>query len=177
VRFRTFAFIAATVIATAARAQTAPVPIPYLTYVALNPLGIPFDIVSAEFETAVASGVTVGALGSYTVIDSDRYGTVDAKVRYYPGEVVLSGFSLGMSLGRTHYSTPVSTPTGTDRAALDFATLGLLVDYNWLLGTRHRFVVGTGIGAKRVLASAGDRDRVNIERAYVTGRFVVGLAF
>ena len=27
------------------------------------------------------------------------------------------------------------------------------VDYNWLLGSQHRFLVGTGLGAKRVLAS------------------------
>src|SRR5205823_9451322 len=88
------------VTAAGVRAQS-PARIPYLTYIAVNPLGIPFDIASAEFETALASGITVGALGSYTSLGDDRYTTFDAKVRYYPGEVVLDGFSLGASVGRT----------------------------------------------------------------------------
>ena len=60
------------------------VPIPYRTYIAVNPLGIPFDVASAEMETGVAQGVTVGGQVSYTSLGDDRYSTVDAKVRYYP---------------------------------------------------------------------------------------------
>lgn len=155
------------------------VPIPFRTYVALNPLGIPFDIGSIEVESGVSQGITIGGVGSYSHLGDDRYTTVDLKFRYYPSEVVLNGFSLGLSVGRTHFSTVTNVPvTGSEeRTTLDFPTLGVLVDYNWMLGARRRFVVGAGLGAKRVLASSERRDRVGIDPAYMTARFVVGLAF
>jgi hypothetical protein len=153
--------------------------IPFRTYVALNPLGIPFDIGSIEVESGVSQGITIGGVGSYSHFGDDRYTTVDLKVRYYPSEVVLNGFSLGMSVGRTHFSTVTNVPvTGAEeRATVNFPTLGVLVDYNWMLGARRRFVVGTGLGAKRVLASSERRDHVGLDPAYMTARFVVGLAF
>src|SRR6266550_2267447 len=78
-----------------ARSQSpARIPIPFRTYIAVNPLGIPFDIASVEFETGVAQGVTLGGQGSYTSLGDDRYSTIDAKVRYYPSEIVLRGFSM-----------------------------------------------------------------------------------
>ena len=150
------------------------VPIPYRTYIAVNPLGIPFDVASAELETGVAQGVTVGGQVSYTSLGDDRYTTVDAKVRYYPSEVVLRGFSMGVSGGRTHFTT---RSTDVARQSLDFGTIGLLLDYNWMLGVSHRFIVGTGLGAKRVLANSDDRKAAGIDHAYMTARFVVGLAF
>lgn len=146
--------------------------IPYRTYIAANPLGIPFDIASVEVESGVAQGVTVGGQGSYTSLGDDRYTTFDAKIRYYPSEVVLRGFSMGVSAGRTHYTQRTDV-----RPDLNFGTVGLLLDYNWMLGVRRRFIVGTGIGAKRVLASEDDRKAANLDHAYVTARFVVGLAF
>src|SRR5438552_357191 len=163
------------VAATSARAQSPSlIPIPYRTYIAVNPLGIPFDVASVEVETGVAQGVTAGGQGSYTSLGDDRYSTIDAKVRYYPSEVVLRGFSMGVSAGHTHFTTRSNDVT---RRSLDFATIGLLLDYNWMLGTRHRFIVGSGIGAKRVLANANERDAAGLDHAYMTARFVVGLAF
>jgi hypothetical protein len=161
------------VAATSARSQNpALIPIPYRTYVALNPLGIPFDVASVEIESGVAQGVTVGGQGSYTSLGDDRYTTIDAKVRYYPSEVVLRGFSLGLSAGHTHFSRH-----NVAGESLDFGTIGLLVDYNWMLGLQRRFIVGTGVGAKRVLADADARKAANVDNAYMTARFVVGLAF
>jgi hypothetical protein len=60
---------------------------------------------------------------------------------------------------------------------LDTPTFGVILDYNWMLGAQRRFIVGTGIGAKRILASSDERDRVNLDRAQITGRFTVGIAF
>lgn len=161
------------------------IPIPYRSYVAVDPLGVPFDIFSAEIESAVAAGITIGGAGSYTDFDDDRFTSADLKVRYYPGEVVLRGFALGASIGYLHYSTlngtglvqPDGAPGTPLRHALDTPTLGVLVDYNWLLGTRRRFLVGTGLGAKRILAGEAERNAVDVDRAYVTARFVVGIAF
>jgi hypothetical protein len=46
-----------------------------------------------------------------------------------------------------------------------------------MLGVNRRFLVGTGLGAKRVLAGEGERNRVGLGRAYGTVRFVIGYAF
>jgi hypothetical protein len=160
-----------------ASGQSSRIPIPYRTYVAVNPLGIPFNIAAAEIESAVASGITLGGAASYTVLSHDRYTTFDAKFRYYPSEVVLQGFSLGASVGHSRFSTLVGSPTGDLRSGIDYNTIGLLVDYNALLGARRRFIVGTGVGAKRVLGNADDRDRLGLSDPLLTVRFVVGLAF
>lgn len=175
-RFR--GLLAAAVLFAAARAAGAQgsgtlIPIRYRSYVAINPLGIPFDIGSIEVESAVAPGITTGGVASYTDLDDSRFLSFDFKVRYYPGEVVLRGFSLGLSAGVLRYS---SVPD-TVRQRLTAPALGVLADYNWMLGAERRFLVGTGLGAKRILATHEDRDRVGIDQAYVTVRFVVGLAF
>ena len=46
-----------------------------------------------------------------------------------------------------------------------------------MLGVNRRFLVGTGVGAKRVLAGAAERQTVQLRRAYGTARFVIGYAF
>ena len=153
------------------------IPIPYRTYIAVNPLGIPFNIASAEVESGVANGITVGGAASYTALHHDRYTTFDAKLRYYPSEVVLEGLAIGVSVSHSRYSTLVGSTTGEIRSGLDYNTIGLLADYNFLLGARKRFVIGTGVGAKRVLGNH-DGDAVQPKsNPLVTVRFVVGLAF
>jgi hypothetical protein len=152
------------------------------TFVGANPLGIPFDIVAAEVETAIAPGATVGVVGSYNDIDNTRYTTFDGRFKYYPGEVAMRGFGIGVSLGMTKFRTPEtfgpsSVPSSPTPATLSAGTLGVLVDYNWTQGPSQRFVVGTGVGAKRILAAQDKRDALGLERAYVTARFVIGLLF
>jgi len=160
-----------------ASGQSSRIPIPYRTYVAVNPLGIPFNIGSAEIESAVASGITLGGAASYTAISHDRYTTFYAKLPYYPSEVVLQGFSIGASVGHSRFSTLVGSPTGDVRSGLDYNTIGLIVDYNALFGARKRFVLGTGVGAKRILGHDDDRARLGLSQPLLTVRFVVGLAF
>jgi hypothetical protein len=163
--------------------QGSRVPIANRSYVAFNPMGIPFDIFTAEVESGVAQGITLGGVASHVDIDNDRYTSLDFKFRYYPSEVVLRGFSLGASVGYLGYSTPGAQsnvfPGSADnsRVSMNAPTIGIIIDYNWLLGSQHRFLVGTGLGAKRVLASADQRRTVGLDRAYPTARFTVGLAF
>ncbi len=149
------------------------VPIPTQTYVGFNPLGVPANVFTLELENAVTSGITVGAVGSYIDFDKSRYATADFKVRYYPGEVVLRGFAVGVSAGATRYSHMVSDA----RQSLSAPTAGILLDYNWLLGRSERFLVGTGIGAKRILASESERQRAHVDYATVTTRLILGFAF
>jgi hypothetical protein len=79
----------------------------------------------------------------------------------------------------TRFSRLVFDPGSFDpvRAQLETPTLGVLLDYNWAHGSDRRFVVGLGVGAKRILATRTERERLQLDRAYMTGRFVIGLKF
>lgn len=153
------------------------IPIPTRTYIGFNPLGLPADIGTAELETAVAPGVTFGGVASYIDVDSHRFTTFDFKARYYPAGVVLRGTSVGVSAGYTKFSNVVTTAGVDTRQELNAPTLGILVDHNWIYGRDQRFLIGSGVGAKRVLASSADRDRADVDRAIFTVRLIVGFAF
>jgi hypothetical protein len=149
--------------------------------VAINPFGIPFDIIQVEYERRTGGAASVGGIASYTDIDDDRRTTFDMKVRYYPAADVFNRLSAGLSLGYTRFSTLhfdcSFSSCFESRRALSAPTVGVLLDYNWVQGRERRFVVGIGAGAKRILASEEARERVDIGRAQFTGRFVVGLKF
>ena len=158
----------------------------YRGVIGVNPLGIPFDIVSIEAEGAVAAGITAAAALSHFAPDEDRFTSGDVKVRYYPGETALDGFSVGLGLGFTRRSgldyTAPSVPEqnggcGYPRNSATGPTISALADYNFLLGQRRRFLVGTGVGAKRWMVGRDTRESVDAEKAWVFARFLVGLAF
>jgi hypothetical protein len=161
---------------------------PFIGMVGLNPLGIPFDVFSIEVEGAITSGITVGATGSYNAFGGDigpggrdpRFGSGDVKVRYYPNEVPFRGFAVGLALGVTNFSSRPEAEDGSgllERQKISAPTISIEADYNYLLGARQRFVVGTGVGAKRYLASEEDRSRAGAPRAWAYVRFVLGMAF
>ncbi|MEO9037342.1 MAG: hypothetical protein ABI442_17720 [Gemmatimonadaceae bacterium] len=147
--------------------------IPTRTVIGINPLGLPADIGTIEIESAVAQGITLGATGSYIDVSDTRFTTLEFKLRYYPGDVVLRGLSVGATAGSTRFSNIVND----NRETLVAPTLGLIVDYNWLLGRSEHFLIGTGVGTKRVLASDEARARANVDRAVFTARLIVGVAF
>jgi hypothetical protein len=150
------------------------VPIRYRTYISINPLGIPFDLFSAEVESGIAQGMTLGASASHIDLGDRRYSSADFKFRYYPSEVVLRGISVGANVGMLRYSDIREADV---RESVDTPTIGVILDYNWMLGAQRRFVVGTGVGAKRILASSEERKRVGLDRATFTVRFTLGIAF
>lgn len=177
----------------AARAQTPPPPVvratPYTQTVSINPLGLPFGIYSAEYEVAVpgGGGLAVGVGGTYASDffeddegdggDGSRDVWFEGKVLYYPSEVALRGFSTGLTLGYHNARNDggdLFSPGGEVRSE-GAPTIGVLLDYNWLLGPRRRFLVGTGIGARRVMkqVDAGSP----LEQVYPDGRLQIGLAF
>jgi hypothetical protein len=148
---------------------------------AINPMGIPWDVFQVEFETGVARGGTVGVTGSYTDLNAERNTSIDLKVRFYPAEELFNRISAGLSVGYTKFDREVCCGSPPDfvttRETLSAPTLGVVIDYNWLQGSSRRFLLGTGVGAKRILASRSERDRLQLERAYPTARFVVGVVF
>jgi hypothetical protein len=155
-----------------------PVRIPSQTYIAVNPIGVVGDIGTLEVEGGVLQGVTLGGVASYIDVDHDRFTTFDFKVRYYPAEVVLRDWSIGGTVGFTRFSNLVDEDFDVKtRQSLTAPTIGLEVDKNWLTGRGQHFLIGTGLGAKRVLASKGDRDRADVDRAIITARLVIGYAF
>jgi hypothetical protein len=165
--------VASTVAAQTTNQPAQRIPIPTRTYIALNPAGVVADAATVEVESAIAQGITMGGVGSYIDVDHHRYTTFDFKMRYYPGEIVLRGYSVGGSVGYTRFSNIVSGV----RQELSAPTIGIVLDHNWVYGREGHFVVGTGLGAKRVLAPSADRDRADVDRAVVTARLVVGFAF
>jgi hypothetical protein len=161
---------------------------PFIGMVGLNPLGIPFDVFSIEAEGVIAPGVTIGAAGSYNAFGGDigpggrdpRFGSGDVKVRYYPGEMAFRGFAVGLGLGITNFSSRPEAPDGSpalERQKISAPTISIETDYNYLIGARQRFVIGTGVGAKRYLASEDSRDRADAPRAWAFIRFILGIAF
>ncbi len=153
--------------------------------VALDPLGIPLAIGSLEYAGDVGGGATLGGNISYTAPGGShdaRFATLEAQARYYPNERVFDGFSVGLTLGVTNYSkgVEVNTTTGSttwERQSVSLASLGVIADYDWVLGTSQRFVVGSGIGAKRLIGDTGRLKAIGGTVAYPTARFVIGLLF
>jgi hypothetical protein len=151
--------------------------IPSTTYIGFNPVGLPADIGTVEVESGIAAGVTLGAVASYIDVSDNRFTTFDFKARYYPAGVVLRGASVGATFGYTRFANRVTTNSVDERRTLDAPTLGIVLDYNWIYGFNQHFLIGTGVGAKRVLASASARDTAHVDRAVVTARLIIGFAF
>lgn len=143
------------------------------TLVSINPLGLPFKWVSAELEQKATALVTVGASFSYIdLFDDASYLSFDGKLRVYPNEEAFRGFSLGLSAGLVRVAEEYSTRDDRSETA---PALGVVADYNWILGKSRRVLVGTGVGAKRIFGDDDDFSDVNF--AYPTFRFQVGMIF
>lgn len=112
---------------------------------------------------------------------SDRYYSLQGKFKYYPSARGLRGFAVGVTAGlasargtgwRIAGVDSVLAPNGmrypnyryaSFRATTTRPTVGTVLDYNFLLGRRQRFLVGLGVGARRTLGEARD------DRHYTTG--------
>lgn len=173
----------ASLAAAPARAQTAPAPVPapHLA-VATNPLAIPFGLFTLDVETALSTpGLTFGVGGTWIAEGNDKR-WADARVMYFPGEVALRGFAIGLTGGvvseEGDRDVTICSPTGgacRAQRSETAPTLGVRVDYDWLVGKRKRMLVGLGLGAKRVLRDVNQGSP--LDQVYGDGRFVVGITF
>ena len=141
----------------------------------INPLGIPFEIVSIEFESALHDAFTLAGNFSYFSPDDFTRSSLEVKGRLYPNERAPHGFSVGVGLGGVNTRENVTVNEVEELRDNTAAALGVYVDYNWLLGRSNRFLVGAGFGAKRILADRDDFD--DAPRVYGTARFLIGVAF
>lgn len=170
--------LAVSALARPAQAQApAPAPAPspagpaYRNLFSLNPLAIPFEYVSAEYERMASGLVSFGLAGSYFGAFSDRsYSTLEGKLRFYLNEEGPKGFSLGLGAGITRVG---DNDTQFDDESFTRPTVSVLADYNWLLGKGDRFLVGAGVGTKRILGG----DDVSFALVYPTFRFQIGVRY
>ncbi|HEX6053015.1 MAG TPA: hypothetical protein VFZ21_27295 [Gemmatimonadaceae bacterium] len=144
---------------------------------AINPLGIPFEVVSVEFEQTLSGAFTMAGNFSYFSPDDFTRTSFEVKGRLYPNEEAPRAFAVALGLGlvnsREHIEDfPSGTRTLRDKT---HPSLAVYVDYNWLLGRSDRFFVGTGLGAKRILGDSDEFDDAPF--VYGTARFLIGVAF
>ena len=181
---RSFVLAAALCCATPALAQTGARD--FRNALGTNFVAIPFGVFTLDYERAIGGmGVSVGTDGLLFVDGEHRLGWAQAKVKYYPAELTLRGFSLGLTAGvitarnRVFFSCAPAQPfpdcsdvTRTESSP----TLGVVLDHNWLLGRRERFLVGAGVGARRVLKNVDDGPSP-LGQVYPDGRLSVGFVF
>jgi hypothetical protein len=143
----------------------------------LNPLGIPFEYISGEYEHMITGLASYGLQGSFLSVDQGSYSTVEAKVRFYPNEEWPKGFSIGLAGGITRLSEDRynSSTNREERETETLPSMAVIVDYNWILGKAQRVIVGAGVGAKRLIGASSDF--IDVNTAYPTARFQIGVRF
>jgi hypothetical protein len=144
----------------------------------IQPINAVFTDYSAEYERATAGAVTLGIGGTYFDIGDDfdelTYKSADVKLRYYPNGTALMGFSFGGTAGFTSISG--TDFDGTDES-VSGPSLGVLLEYQWLLGVKRNFSVALGVGAKALFVNDNTFDSDDFITRYPTARVSVGFAF
>ena len=151
--------------------------------IATNPIAVPFGLLSLDLESATrAPGLTVGVAGTWLTDGRDK-GWGDARVTYFPSERAFRGFAIGLTAGvvaeQGDRAGIIScTPDGrcATKPTETAPSLGVRMDYDWLVGARKRMMVGIGLGAKRTLKDV-DSNRSELDQVYGDGRYVVGIVF
>jgi len=142
---------------------------------AINPLGIPFEVVSVEFENVFTGAFSIAGNFSYFSPDDFTRTSFEVKGRLYPNELGPRGFAVALGLGGVNTRENIELETGTTLRDKTSPSIAVYVDYNWLLGRSDRFFVGSGVGAKRILGDADEFDEAPF--VYGTARFLIGVAF
>lgn len=145
--------------------------------ISVQPISAMLTVYAGEAELAMSRSATIGVGATYwspDVIDGDfNYLSGDLKFRYYPEGHVFQGFSFGGSVGVTHLS---ATANNSSSGSASGPSIGVMLDYNWLLGAEKAFYIGLGLGAKTLFIS----DKAVADQAtlhYPTVRLSVGWAF
>ena len=162
----------------AASAQQVPAPAAPHNVISIQPLNAVFTAYSAEYERQTGAAVTLGVGGTFfnigDGIDEVTFKSADFKLRYYPNGTALMGFSFGGTAGFTSVSG--TSFDGTKESASG-PSLGVLLEYQWLLGVKHNFSVALGVGAKAVFVKDNQITSQDFAAKYPTARVSVGFAF
>jgi hypothetical protein len=147
--------------------------------ISVQPLSAVFGVYSAEYERAAGQAVTwgVGATywgDSFTGGDHATYTSAEFKVRGYPAGVALTGFSIGGAVGFASVSGK-DYSNGT-RQSVGGPSIGVLLEYQWLMGTSKEWAFALGAGAKALII-ADKSTTFSYTAKYPTARISVGYAF
>lgn len=147
-------------LAAPAHAQDEAIPPPHRTLITANPFGLLVDYYNVEVERAVSDVASISLAFERSTADDNNVTAGDVRFRYYPQARVFSGIALGASLGYGKFNEDIDDgefePGDTDDT-MSGPTLGLEVDYSWLVGRDRRLYIGLGFGIRRLL-SGGDND-------------------
>ena len=162
----------------AASAQQVPAPAAPHNVISIQPLDAVLTVYSAEYEHQAGAAVTLGVGGTFVNagdgIDEVTYKSADLKLRYYPNGTALMGFSFGGTAGFTSVS---GTDFNGTKTSVSGPSLGVLLEYQWLLGVQRNFSVALGVGAKAVFVKDNEFTSDNFVTRYPTARISVGYAF
>ena len=179
---RTVALAAALAIPAMVSAQA---PAAKSNVLSIQPLAAMFTVYSAELEHRMGTSSTLGVGASYWDTGDDegtsgKYASGDLKLKYYPQGHALEGFALGGQVGYTSMTGTETTITGTttttEEETLSGPTVGISLDYNWLLGANKGFYIGLGVGAKKLFIKDSDI-LTDVIATYPTARLSIGFAF
>ncbi|MES2522825.1 MAG: hypothetical protein V4617_09025 [Gemmatimonadota bacterium] len=178
-------------IATVAGAATAGAQAPGVSHpadgpsriISANPFLPLFGYFSGEYEQRIKPNVAFAISGSHVKFDSRRYTNFDVKLRLYPNDQALNGFSIATSLG----AASIRRDAGTDCdlfadcrqvEARTFGSPSFAIEggYQWLLGRTKSTAITAGLGAKRYFGGSRE-DFSGIERVVPTGRLSIGYVF
>ena len=178
------AVAAALLVAVPARAQESAPPPARNNRLSLSLLGIVAGAYSAEYERPLSGAFSLGASAGYWanlgVIVEQDYSWAEIKSRYYPNEAAPGGAALGVSAGVARVEAIERGEcfilcVSSGRLATG-PTLGVHLDYSWLLGRRDRFYIGLGLGGKRVFGLR-DTETDDYPTLLPTNRVQFGVAF
>src|SRR5688500_19086785 len=175
-----FAIILVAVAAPAfAQASGTMMPVDRKQTLSTSPIADILGFINGEYQRKITEATTIGVSAGTLEVDDDSYSNVMLFGRYYPQGAALTGFFIGGRVGvhRIGYDTYEFDPnrftsTSTKKAETRPA-IGIDVGYEWLLGKKRNVLIGTGVGAMRILGTGDDDFLI----AFPTARVNVGIAF
>jgi hypothetical protein len=137
-----------------------------------------FTAYSAEYERQIAGAATFGVGGTYfdvgDGVDQVTFNSGDVKLRYYPNGTALMGFSFGGTAG---FTSVTGTDSNGTEESVSGPSLGVLLEYQWLLGVQRNFSVALGVGAKAIFVKDNQITSGDFTTRYPTARVSIGYAF
>ena len=171
-RFALMAAMIALPVATATAQNVAP-----RNVISIQPLNAMMTVFAGEYERGLGKAASWGIGGTYwnsgDTGNEVSYTSGDFKVRYYPQGTSLHGFSIGGSVGFTSVSETF-TNTETSQSG---PSVGVLLEYQWLMGAKKNFGISLGAGAKSLFVNEDDFSGGEFTARYPTARVSVGYAW
>ena len=149
----------------------------------VNPFFLLAGWIAVEYEQRLSPSLSLGGGFNHTEYSDDRYTDFDFKARLYASEHALRGLSIGLSLGGSSINIAnyeICTPAfgGCNiplKRTISSPSIGIELNYQWLLGSSRHTAIAVGFGGKRFLAS--DETLRGTGRVIPTFRLGLGYGF